>query len=170
MSKITKQSAKNVGLQAGAIATGIVGGHLVHSLIPEFENPTVNIAVPFGVSGAAAVGAMAVANPFAKTALTAVSVFSFLKGARRLVDKLATPNAEGKAVISESLKKGIDYVVPSLGCPIMPISGLGKSRKGRMGNPDQEFLPTIDLGNIMPLANVEEAPIEMFEEGLISVA
>ena len=145
--KITKKSAKDAGVTAGGIATGAIAAHVATSIIPKI-NPTVDIIIPFGITGAAITGAMAVQSPIAKVALLTLGTLTFFKGTKDVANRLATPNAEGKAVLSESVKKAIDSVVPSLGNIKLPLASVE----------DMDMIkPTIDLGNVqLPLAMEEE--------------
>ena len=151
MLKISKSNAKEVGIQVGGIATGMVAGNAAYKVIPKI-NDTVDMIVPFAVSGAGTIGAMMVKQPFAKAALIGLSLFSLFKGSSMVVTKLSTPNAEGKAVISASLKSGIDYVLPSLGNDLMiPVAGIG------IASSDLDLIkPTIDLAGDEDYTPMEE--------------
>lgn len=162
--KIDKKDAKEVGIQAGGLATGIVGGHAALKVIPKI-NDTVDMIVPFGVAGVATTGAMMVKHPFAKAALVGLGVFSFFKGTSIVVNKLSTPNAEGKVVISENMKAGIDYVLPQLGNDVtIPVAGIG------MIDSDIAMLkPTLTLAGDEPFEEIEDIQTKSTDDAIMSL-
>lgn len=139
-----KENVADSGKTLGAVAAGIVFSHAANSFIPTFENKAVNIAVPYGIAGVSFVGALAVKNPFLKTALLANSVYSALVGTRRVVNELSTPNAEGKRKMSEKAQGIIDKILP-LGCPENPLlAGFGDTSE-TLDVDDYEIIETEDF-------------------------
>lgn len=112
---LTKSNAAEAGKNAGGIAIGVIGAHLATSMIPRFENKILDHSIPFALSGGSFIAGMAVKNKVAKIALLAICAGSFLNGTRRVIETLATPNAEGKVIIPESAMSFVDKILP-LGC------------------------------------------------------
>ncbi len=134
--KISKVEAKKVGLTAGAIASGIVGGHVAFSILPKSDKKIVNLAIPALVSGGAAVIAMNQPQGFVRDALIGLSVYGLLKTFRTGIDENLTADSP--------IRKASNMFIPTLGTTKIDLAGIRGLR-----NVDVELRPTIDLGETM---------------------